>query len=64
MNLNIKKKRILYDFDGEPNTDELSVKAGDEVSVVGSDDGGWIQVSLNGKQGFVPTAYVDLNWKL
>jgi len=61
MNLNIKKKKILYDFEGEPNTDEISVKTGDEVSIVGTDDGGWIQVSLNGKQGFVPTAYVDMN---
>ena len=52
---------VLYDFEGV-SANELSVKEGDVVYLVkagapGAED--WVLVAMEGKQGFVPTAYVQ-----
>ncbi|KAJ2721608.1 Protein BZZ1 [Coemansia sp. Benny D115] len=54
---------VVYDFEGD-GTSTLTVHAGDRVRVVEADgDGsGWTEVVLiNGQQGMVPTAYIDMS---
>ncbi|CAO3673672.1 unnamed protein product [Umbelopsis vinacea] len=49
----------IYDYDAA-NPDEISIKEGDEVTVVEPDDGsGWIKIRLNSNQGLVPANYVE-----
>ncbi|KAJ1727563.1 Protein BZZ1 [Coemansia biformis] len=56
---------VLYDFDGD-GAATLSVRAGDRVRIVAPDaDGsGWTEVAAvgaGGRQGMVPTSYVDMS---
>lgn len=41
--------------------EELSVVAGDEVTVIGKEDDGWIHVARarDGKEGLVPVSYLS-----
>ncbi|KAG2171285.1 hypothetical protein INT43_002907 [Umbelopsis isabellina] len=49
----------LYDYDAA-NPDEISIREGDEVSVIEPDDGsGWIKIRSNSSQGLVPANYID-----
>ncbi|XP_071124192.1 E3 ubiquitin-protein ligase TRIM45-like [Mytilus edulis] len=53
--------KVLYDFDGDPDNGELSVRAGEELTVTAQDIGdGWWEVRNSlGHQGIVPEAYVQ-----
>ena len=50
--------RTCSDFEGE-HDGELSVSTGQEVTVVEKDDGGWWLVNVDGKEGWVPAAYLE-----
>lgn len=52
--------RVIYDFEAEEEH-ELSVKAGDRVTVVGAVEGGWAAGSrdADGKEGLVPAGYLE-----
>lgn len=41
---------VAYDY-AASNPDELSIREGESVKVLGTDDGGWINVELRGKTG-------------
>lgn len=50
----------LYDYSAA-NPDELSINADDQLEIVSPDDGtGWLKASKNGKEGLVPSAYVEI----
>ena len=56
--------RVLYDFAAEPGSDEISIKAGDELWAVdepGTEiEDGWLLVRNTwGHRGFVPLQYVE-----
>lgn len=52
---------VLYPFDSSKD-EEISVVAGEVVSVVGVDDGsGWIRVKANDdRHGFMPLSYLEI----
>ncbi|XP_006607737.1 sorting nexin lst-4 [Apis dorsata] len=54
--------RALYDFTGEPGTSELSITAGEILSVMRDNVGdGWCEgFNQNGKSGLFPAAYVQI----
>ncbi|XP_045480056.1 sorting nexin lst-4 isoform X2 [Harmonia axyridis] len=53
--------RSLYDFTGEPNTAELSISAGQILTVIRTDvgEGWWEGINENGRSGLFPQAYVE-----
>ena len=55
------KARVLYEFVGEPNTAELTVKAGEIVTVTRTDvgEGWWEGLNSAGFSGLFPEAYVE-----
>ena len=54
--------RALYDFDGEPGSAELSIKAGEVLTVMRDNVGdGWCEgFNHNNQSGLFPAAYVEL----
>ncbi|OLL23196.1 Protein BZZ1 [Neolecta irregularis DAH-3] len=56
----ITKAKVLFEYEGNSN-DELSVKEGEEITVLEDDDGsGWVEArSQSGKQGIVPATYIE-----
>lgn len=54
--------RALYDFTGEPGTSELSITAGEILSVMRDNVGdGWCEgFNQSGKSGLFPAAYVQI----
>lgn len=54
--------QALYDFTGEPGTSELSINAGEILTVIRDNVGdGWCEgVNQSGKSGLFPAAYVQL----
>ncbi|VDH94240.1 Hypothetical predicted protein [Mytilus galloprovincialis] len=54
--------KVLYDFDGDPDNGELSVRAGEELTVTAQDigDGWWEARNSLGHQGLIPEAYVQV----
>ncbi|XP_019756990.2 sorting nexin lst-4 isoform X1 [Dendroctonus ponderosae] len=55
------KARVLYDFQGEPNTAEMSITAGELLTVTRTDvgDGWWEGLNPKGESGLFPEAYVE-----
>lgn len=53
--------KALYDFQGEPNTAELSIVAGETLKIIRTDvgEGWWEGVNSTGKSGLLPEAYVE-----
>ena len=53
--------RALYDFTGEPGTAELSITAGEMLTVMRDNVGdGWCEgFNQSGKSGLFPAAYVQ-----
>ncbi|KAL3266230.1 hypothetical protein HHI36_010411 [Cryptolaemus montrouzieri] len=53
--------RSLYDFTGEANTAELSISAGQILTVIRTDvgEGWWEGINENGRSGLFPQAYVE-----
>ncbi|KAH8286058.1 hypothetical protein KR054_002103 [Drosophila jambulina] len=54
--------RAMYDFSGEPGSSELSISAGDVLSVTRSDvgEGWWEGKNARGQIGLFPAAYVEV----
>ncbi|KAI9284157.1 hypothetical protein BC943DRAFT_326454 [Umbelopsis sp. AD052] len=49
----------IYDYDAA-NEDEISIREGNEVTIVEGDDGsGWMKIRLNSNQGLVPANYIE-----
>lgn len=55
------KVTALYDFQGEPGTAELSIVAGEILTVTRNDvgEGWWEGINSQGKTGLFPAAYVE-----
>lgn len=55
------KVKVLYDFSGEPNTAEMSVTAGEILTVTRTDvgEGWWEGLNSQGVSGLFPEAYVE-----
>lgn len=55
------RAKALYDFSGEPNTAELTITAGEVLTVTRKDvgEGWWEGTNLQGKTGLFPAAYVE-----
>ncbi|XP_017779975.1 PREDICTED: sorting nexin-18 [Nicrophorus vespilloides] len=53
--------KALYDFDGEPNTAEMSIVAGEILKITRVDvgEGWWEGLNSVGKSGLFPQAYVE-----
>jgi hypothetical protein len=54
--------QALYDFAGEPGSAELSITAGEFLTVTRQDvgDGWWEGVNQTGQAGLFPAAYVEV----
>lgn len=55
------KARVLYDFQGESGTAEMSITAGETLTVTRTDvgEGWWEGLSSKGQSGLFPEAYVE-----
>lgn len=55
------KVKVLYDFHGEPNTAEMTVNAGEILTVTRTDvgEGWWEGLNSQGVSGLFPEAYVE-----
>lgn len=53
--------KALYDFHGEPNTAEMTISAGELLTVTRTDvgEGWWEGLNSQGKSGLFPEAYVE-----
>ncbi|KAK5643229.1 hypothetical protein RI129_007074 [Pyrocoelia pectoralis] len=53
--------KALYDFTGEPNTAEMTITAGETLTVTRTDvgEGWWEGLNSQGKSGLFPQAYVE-----
>ena len=56
--------QALYDFAGEPGTAELSITAGEVLTVTRQNvgDGWWEGVNQAGQTGLFPAAYVEVRF--
>lgn len=54
--------KALYEFSGEPNTSELTITAGEILTVTRTDvgEGWWEGTSAAGRTGLFPAAYVEV----
>ena len=52
----------MYDFEAQPDTGELSITAGDILTVIRTDvgDGWWEGTNNRGESGLFPEAYVEV----
>ena len=57
----MSKVKTLYDFNGEPNTSELSIAVGEILTVTSYDvgEGWWEGMNARGQRGLFPAAYVE-----
>lgn len=55
------KVRVLYDFQGEPGTSEMTISAGEVVTVTRIDvgEGWWEGTNQRNQSGLFPEAYVE-----
>ncbi|MDP2438017.1 MAG: SH3 domain-containing protein [archaeon] len=50
----------LFDYTATPDTPELSFKKGDIMDLENRQSTGWLEVTLNGQKGVVPSTYVQV----
>ena len=55
--------QVLYDFDGQPNSAELTIRTGDVLTVIRQDigEGWWEGTDQRGNTGLFPAAYVEVS---
>lgn len=55
--------QVLYDFDGQPDSAELTIRSGDVLTVTRQDigEGWWEGTDQRGKTGLFPAAYVEVS---
>lgn len=58
----MSKVRVLYDFDGEPNSSEMTIRSGEQLTVTTTNvgDGWWEGMNSKGQRGLFPAAYVEV----
>ncbi|KRY15003.1 Sorting nexin-9 [Trichinella patagoniensis] len=58
--------QVLYDFDAQPGSGELSVQTGEYLTVTRQDvgDGWWEGLNSRGEHGLFPQAYVQVFYDL
>ncbi|KRX17103.1 Sorting nexin-9 [Trichinella nelsoni] len=58
--------QVLYDFDAQPGSGELSVQTGEYLTVTRQDvgDGWWEGLNSRGEHGLFPQAYVQSDSRL
>lgn len=52
----VRYVEALYDYNAE-ESNELSIRAGDKITVITDDADGWTEGEVNGQKGLFPTAY-------
>ncbi|KAG4089758.1 hypothetical protein H8356DRAFT_956044 [Neocallimastix lanati (nom. inval.)] len=52
-------KKALYSFNPE-NKDEIALKKGDSVVVLGQKEAGWVKIKKGKQEGVVPESYLDM----
>ena len=54
--------QALYDFEAQPGTGEISINAGDVLTVTRTDvgEGWWEGTNTKGETGLFPEAYVEV----
>jgi len=52
-------KKALYSFNPE-NDDEIALKKGDSVVVLGQKEAGWVKIKKGKLEGIVPKSYLDM----
>lgn len=52
----VRYVEALYDYNAE-ESNELSIRAGDKITVITDDVDGWTEGEVNGQKGLFPTAY-------
>lgn len=57
----MSKVRVLYDFEGEGNSSEMTIRVGDILMVANTNvgDGWWEGTNARGERGLFPAAYVE-----
>ncbi len=52
----------LYDFEGQPGTEELSIRCGEVLTVTNTEigEGWWEGQNSQGQSGLFPEAYVEV----
>ena len=52
----------LYDFEGQADTGELTIKCGETLTVTRTDvgEGWWEGMNMQGQSGLFPEAYVEV----
>ena len=55
---------MLYDFEGQPGTSELSISTGETLTVTSKDvgEGWWEGTNQHGANGIFPAAYVEVSF--
>lgn len=58
----MSKVRVLYDFEGEPNSSEMTIRSGEVLTVTNTNvgDGWWEGTNPQGQRGLFPAAYVEV----
>ena len=53
----------MYDFDAQPDTGELSIRAGEVLTLTRTDvgEGWWEGLNTKGESGLFPEAYVEVS---
>ncbi|XP_033646458.1 sorting nexin-33-like isoform X2 [Asterias rubens] len=60
--LGTRKVKVLYDFDGEADNGELSIRENQVLTIIRQDvgDGWWEAETSNKQKGLIPEAYVEV----
>ncbi|XP_023022284.1 CIN85 and CD2AP related [Leptinotarsa decemlineata] len=56
--LRIRQCRVVFSYN-QDHEDELNLKVGDIIDIIGEEEEGWWKGSLNGKQGVFPSNFVE-----
>ena len=58
--------QVLYDFEGQSGTSELSITTGEILTIISKDvgEGWWEGSNQQGQSGIFPAAYVEVCNKL
>ena len=54
----------LYDFEGQPDSGELTIRCGEILTLTNTDigEGWWEGTNANGQSGLFPEAYVEVRY--
>lgn len=54
----IRKCRVIFSYN-QDHEDELNLKVGDIIDIIGEEEEGWWRGILNGKEGVFPSNFVE-----